>query len=229
MTARMCKTCGVPLPEHAGRGRPREWCSAKCYGIERRRRSKLEPSARQCGHCGAEIKNRGGSARFCSLDCSYASRGLRLHAQQRPERPCAVCGKPFRPKSHDAAKYCSPQCRSRRSRPRTGRKRRYTDSDRARDQRKAAIRRGADTGRSVVLCEIGDRDGWRCELCRKPVDKWLDYPNPLSPSLDHIVPLSLGGIHDPANVRVTHLKCNVRRSNRIDGEQLPLAGLLEVL
>lgn len=52
----------------------------------------------------------------------------------------------------------------------------------------------------------------------------LQYPHPMSPSLDHIEPLSLGGAHDPANVRLAHLKCNNDRSNRGGNEQLMLVG-----
>ena len=33
-------------------------------------------------------------------------------------------------------------------------------------------------------------------------------------TIDHVVPLSLGGSHTPANVRAAHFMCNSRRSNR---------------
>lgn len=212
---RTCKMCGAALQEHASRGRPREWCSQACYQKERRRRQASPPPKRLCGHCGVVIEGRSLSARFCSSQCSYASRGIRLYAHLQPARPCVVCGEAFQPTRHPEARFCSKRCRDRRPRDRP-RVRRYTDADRARDQRKQALRRGAATGRPVVLCEIGDRDGWQCELCGNPVDRWLEYPDPLSSSLDHILPVSLGGIHDPSNVRVTHLRCNIRRGNRID-------------
>jgi 5-methylcytosine-specific restriction endonuclease McrA len=47
----------------------------------------------------------------------------------------------------------------------------------------------------------------------------------LAPSLDHIVPLSLGGSPDsPANLQLTHLRCNLAKRDRPAGEQLRLIG-----
>ena len=51
------------------------------------------------------------------------------------------------------------------------------------------------------------RDRGRCHICRKRV-KQADA------SMDHLIPISLGGIHAPWNVRLAHLKCNLRRNNR---------------
>uniref|UniRef100_A0A6H1ZSI7 Putative homing endonuclease n=1 Tax=viral metagenome TaxID=1070528 RepID=A0A6H1ZSI7_9ZZZZ len=60
------------------------------------------------------------------------------------------------------------------------------------------------------VTEIYERDGWICQLCKKKVNRRLKYPNPLSKSLDHIVPLSKGGAHSRANVHLAHLSCNVK-------------------
>jgi hypothetical protein len=56
--------------------------------------------------------------------------------------------------------------------------------------------------------EIYERDNWMCGLCGKRVNKKLKYPNPLSASLDHIIPLAKGGKHSRANVHLAHLRCN---------------------
>lgn len=65
----------------------------------------------------------------------------------------------------------------------------------------------------VGLAEIMARDAGRCQLCGRKVAKTLP-PHPLSPTLDHIVPLSRGGAHEPRNVQLAHWRCNVRRWNR---------------
>lgn len=61
-----------------------------------------------------------------------------------------------------------------------------------------------------LVSEIYERDGWKCQLCGKKVDRKLKWPNPLSKSLDHIVPLIMGGAHSKINVHLTHLQCNLR-------------------
>lgn len=49
---------------------------------------------------------------------------------------------------------------------------------------------------------IGERDGWVCGICDEPVDQTLKFPDRMSPSLDHILPLSRGGHHVGGNVRI---------------------------
>ena len=58
---------------------------------------------------------------------------------------------------------------------------------------------------------VGDRDGWFCELCERHVDRDVKWPDPMSPSIDHIIPLSWNGPHRYWNVRIAHLGCNIRR------------------
>lgn len=40
------------------------------------------------------------------------------------------------------------------------------------------------------------------------------YDHEADRSLDHILPISVGGQHSYANTRLTHTTCNVRRQNR---------------
>lgn len=62
--------------------------------------------------------------------------------------------------------------------------------------------------------EIFDRDGWICQICLKPVDKTLKYPNPMSKSLDHVIPIAASGSHERKNVQLAHLVCNKRDNSR---------------
>lgn len=60
---------------------------------------------------------------------------------------------------------------------------------------------------------ISQRDK-ECGVCGDPIPQAARYPDPLSFSLDHITPRSLGGDPlDPANARGAHLICNSRRGN----------------
>jgi len=74
---------------------------------------------------------------------------------------------------------------------------------------------------------IYKRDNWTCLICYEPVSR-ADYShevyNPQYPSLDHIVPRSLGGTHEDSNLRTTHVLCNALRGadvSELDG--LPIA------
>jgi hypothetical protein len=58
------------------------------------------------------------------------------------------------------------------------------------------------------------RDEWRCGICRKFVDNTLQYPDPMSPSLDHILQVWQGGGNDLPNLRLAHLICNQRRPRK---------------
>ena len=54
-----------------------------------------------------------------------------------------------------------------------------------------------------------------CWICGNEVDLDLDYPDPMSFSVDHVVPLAHGGKGDDyANCRASHLACNQSRGAR---------------
>lgn len=55
-----------------------------------------------------------------------------------------------------------------------------------------------------------------CWLCGKPIDKSLPRRQPQSFTVDHVVPLLLGGPElDRSNLRAAHMSCNSARSNRL--------------
>lgn len=74
-----------------------------------------------------------------------------------------------------------------------------------------------------------------CGICGQPVDMSLKYPHPMSPTVDHIIPISKGGHPtDINNLQLAHRHCNRQKSDkivalpqaekekRIDNRQLPL-------
>lgn len=77
--------------------------------------------------------------------------------------------------------------------------------------RRRAWKHGNGGAEKFARTEIGERDGWTCGICEQPIDKTLRFPDQQSASLDHIVPLSLGGEHSRTNSRIAHWICNVRR------------------
>ncbi|MEU3528821.1 HNH endonuclease [Streptomyces sp. NPDC038707] len=63
--------------------------------------------------------------------------------------------------------------------------------------------------------QLAKRDGRVCSLCDEAVDMTLAWPDPMSPSVDHIVPRSRGGLDVPQNVALAHLRCNVSKGIRV--------------
>ncbi len=54
-----------------------------------------------------------------------------------------------------------------------------------------------------------------CAICGRPVDFDRRFPDPYSPTVDHIIPISKGG--DPAsleNLQLAHLQCNRIKSSK---------------
>lgn len=113
---------------------------------------------------------------------------------------CRRCTQPFVDRQPEA-RFCSTRC---------GRK--YW-----RDERKNEVPHAT---RLYVL----ERDGWRCQICRRSIPTTVTVPHPKAGTVDHVVPRSQGGSHDRANLRAAHFQCNWKRSNRGGNEQLALIG-----
>lgn len=60
-----------------------------------------------------------------------------------------------------------------------------------------------------------------CGICGKPVDFSLKYPHPLSPCIDHIIPVAKGGHpSDMANLQLAHWTCNRQKSDKLIEKQV---------
>ena len=57
-----------------------------------------------------------------------------------------------------------------------------------------------------------------CGICGKPVDFSQRYPHPLSPCIDHIIPVAKGGHpSDIDNLQLAHWTCNRQKSDKLLG------------
>lgn len=55
-----------------------------------------------------------------------------------------------------------------------------------------------------------------CGICGKPVDFSHRYPHPLSPCIDHIIPIAKGGHpSDIENLQLAHWCCNRQKSDKL--------------
>lgn len=94
---------------------------------------------------------------------------------------------------------------------------------RAKNRRRRALKRKARS-EPYTLVEIATRDRNLCGLCGKRVAMSKTMPHPRSPTIDHLVPLALGGDDVRANVQLAHFACNSGKGVRGVGEQLALFG-----
>lgn len=206
----------------------------KCYKLMTAN-GELHKYSRQiknCKLCDKVFEQKSARASFCSSDCTYANRRALIKdatAQRlnlvRDGRKCAFCGEPIRFDALITAKFCSSECGTKSwSQNNPERMQEHFDrykiehKDRmrgyweARRCRKFGIRAG-----KIVAAEVYARDNYVCWICEQDVDMGLKFPNKMSKSLDHVIPLSNGGWHAMGNVALAHLGCNnSKRSSILD-------------
>lgn len=57
-----------------------------------------------------------------------------------------------------------------------------------------------------------------CGICGNPVDMSLKAPDPMSKTIDHIIPVSRGGHpSDIDNLQLAHRICNEKKNNKLPG------------
>lgn len=55
-----------------------------------------------------------------------------------------------------------------------------------------------------------------CGICGREVDFSQKYPNPLSPCIDHVIPIARGGHpSDIANLQLAHWTCNRQKADKL--------------
>lgn len=183
---------------------------------------------RSCAVCGITFNLLRATQTHCSKSCAARSRpGPPPRPKAEPVAPfcavhfmtCAQCGKLFT--TQRRKRICSVECRTARQAER------YHTNPARRDYIRHAghVRRahalGLDAPHAVNLSYIIERDHGRCGLCHKPVRAKRGRRGP---SIDHIIPLSVGGTHTLDNVQLAHLVCNWIKNNRGGDEQMLLFG-----
>lgn len=100
--------------------------------------------------------------------------------------------------------YCSKVC-GKKSRP-------------SHHRQKRSLNRNPRAVRSQITA-LRQRDGDRCWLCLLPIDFTItDSADPMRCSRDHVIPRSLGGGRDLANLRLAHAQCNAGRGLQDAGQ-----------
>lgn len=190
------------VQRRADRGNPVEY-----------KRREVDRECERCGEAfGAQRSDVArGYGRFCSRGCANGARGGAKPARKSPFRrraervaakaaagssgggqvfvqgSCIVCGSQFLSRGAES-RYCSRVCRAKNR------------------QRSFGIS-------WLDRMALFDRDGWTCQICSEPVNYGADPGSDWYPTLDHIVPKSLGGSHDFSNLRTAHRWCNSVRGD----------------
>lgn len=137
---------------------------------------------------------------FKKLMSRMAHRSQSRMVSELIPRQCVVCGDLFQPSHLGIHKYCSSECKVAMD---NTRRRRY--------------RAGAKTI-AVSYKVVYERDGGNCQICGKKVNAKHKWPDLLSGSMDHIIPLSKGGPHEESNIQLAHLGCNLSKNNKYAGQ-----------
>lgn len=206
-----CAECDQ-LIVHSNIGRPRKFCSDACKRratTRKRNRSLLsirQTDVRACQECGQQFQASRRDNVFCSPRCAKRAAYLRVKMGQGGKgqlHQCPTCGGAFTA-STNKHRFCSERCRNR-----------HFGLLRSRSVGKPSTATYTDR-------EIFERDGWRCHLCKKPVRQDVPRTHDEGATIDHLIPRSLGGEDEPANVATAHWKCNRDKGARAVGEQLAL-------
>lgn len=231
-----CQECGVSIQFG-------KWC--RSHQIKR---------TRVCEHCVKSFIG-GRKTKFCSEKCRWAKQINASAKFTKLKWKQCICNKWI---CKPGRKYCSSECsneiklmrqgcrnrackRCKGSLGRVSRKtycercRKLLHQENKRKHRRSVGKNHRQRARQYGVCyepvnrnKVFERDGWKCGICNRKVDKRLKHPNPRSASLDHIIPLSWRiweHGHTYVNTRCAHFDCNVKRSNRIEqGEQLAMVG-----
>lgn len=139
----------------------------------------------------------------------------------RPTRDCEECGAQIVDPIHNK-RFCSPLCFRADYRKRNLEllRERGRENTRRRRAQKLATQVDKFTDKDVRLAYGDD-----CYLCGQLIDFKLKRPHLMSPSLDHVIPLSRGGTHTLDNAAMVHLVCNFRKGVK-DAPRVPQQTLL---
>lgn len=224
-----CIGCGKMFVRTRGSRDAKKYCSRECAfrhkatispkqrkAMDRRKADKLLASSRpqtfvrRCSECGCSFIAKRINASVCSSRICYLARERRRWREYRINTigrvrcfKCVRCGTTVEVDRFETKrnKYCV-ECAV------------AIDLERRRQYRRKAnkLRRARMLSNGphelIDSVKVFERDKWTCYMCGRRVDMWRGRMEAYTATLDHIVPLSLGGTHTLDNVRCACNECN---------------------
>jgi len=207
-----CEYCGKPrYSDHPNRNR---FCSKECAIKSRlmkswkvRKQKEYEvwlAHEKVCKHCGKPFHANMLSRIYCSPECTYEASKLQKRiqwAEQYMSRSfyCEECGSKFTTTcGNTRAVYCSDACM----------KRAY--------KRRRRVEIAAAYMEPVSLEYIYRRDKGVCGICGLPVPYDNSPASNWGMTVDHVIPISRGGLHAKSNCQLAHRLCNSMKQDVIE-------------
>jgi len=166
----------------------------------------VENKPKRCRDCGKPIHKTTTQRRCrdCYLKLYRKKQNKKREKKTKSHTNCFECNKKL---TKRFTKYCSRRCLDRYKK----------------------IKRRARKAKSVCfeVCrwEIYERDNFHCYICGVKVIPGARNSNWKQATLDHVVPLQLGGHHADYNLRCCCRRCNCKKRSRPLTEHLLITGL----
>lgn len=163
--------------------------------LARLKRIEAEKAIRQQEREKEWQKNREKKAKIKQQKRAYWQEYCKMHT-------CKVCGQMY-VAYYPLSEYCSDKCRRKRFKV----KKRY---------------KGITVDKDITLKMLAKKDSDTCKICGFKVDwdDWIQKDGTIIcgdyyPSIDHIRPISKGGMHSWDNVQLAHRKCNTLKNDKV--------------
>jgi len=211
-----CKHCAKTYYTKRRKGEGESFCSRACS--ESYTPLRTGPHTRieliECAQCSSQFASRRG-VKLCSKRCRLDAGRDRAkqseivkHRRRKPIR-CAHCACVFSRLYGNKSRVCSENCEQAAAR---------ALKRKEKSARRAAERSGRIAYGTLDPFDVFERDGWSCNQCGVPTPVGLrGTTQDNAPELDHVQPLSKGGVHSIENAQLLCRSCNIAKADKWDG------------
>lgn len=226
----ICATCNRSYEKRSDRVQSPDYCCLACrkIGAAKGREARIT----DCGHCGSPFMPRiyqlsVGQGKYCSLKCSAAAtvtHRISPESRKRSASTYRANGHSKRPKGPDSPYWTGGQPAALRRRIESGKSTAYNivyraaNPERAREWAKKRLGKMIPALPRGTVPKLLKAQRSRCIYCRASLAKAYH--------VDHIMPLKLGGAHEPKNLQLLCPTCNVRKSARHPVTFAQMSGML---